>query len=76
MKTVKSIRIDEKLWNELKSYIKGKDYTISGLIEEAVKEYLHEQKSKEALEKLRKMPKLEGLGKRKITRKDIYAGRY
>ncbi len=76
MKTVKSIRIDEEIWKELKIFAEGTNSSISGLIEEAIKEYLFKQKTNEALSKLRKLPKVGVLGKRKITRKDIYAGRY
>ncbi len=76
MKTVKSIRIDDKVWKELKIFAEDTNSTISGLIEDAIKEYLFKQKTNEALAKLRKLPKVGVLGKRKITRKDIYAGRY
>ncbi len=76
MKAVKSIRIDEDLWQELKEYTLERGMTISSVLEEAIKEFLKRQRARNGLKRLRKLPKVHIPQLNEITREDIYANRY
>ncbi len=75
MRVVKSIRIREDLWENVRALSKEQDRYISDIIEESLEKYLAEQCSEKAVETLKRLPAL-SLGGETVTRKEIYEGRY
>ena len=75
MRVVKSIRIREDLWDNVRTLSKEQQKYISDIIEESLEKYLAEQSGEKAMETLKRLPAL-SLGGETLTRKDIYEGRY
>ncbi len=75
MRIVKSIRIKEELWENLRALSKEDGKHISDIVEESIKEYLAKRNMAQAIEKLQQLPGL-SLGGEPISREDIYEDRY
>ena len=75
MRIVKSIRIKEELWENLRALSKEDSKHISDIVEESIEEHLAKRNKAKAIEKLQQLPGL-SLGGKPVSREDIYEGRY
>jgi predicted DNA-binding protein len=72
--TVKSIRVEEELWDSLHRLSKEEDRPLTQLLNEALERYLAEKSGRKAAEKARNLPAL-SLGGEPVTREEIYEDR-
>lgn len=75
MNTVRTIRIEENTWNEIKKLSKEENKTITAILNEALEKYISEKTRKKAVRSLENIPEL-SLGGKAFSREEAYEDRY
>ncbi|OAQ20218.1 ribbon-helix-helix domain-containing protein [Thermosulfurimonas dismutans] len=72
---VKSIRVEEELWEAIKDLSREEKKPISRIVAEAIQKYLEERRIKGKIKAIRELPRL-SLGGEPFRREDLYEDRY